>query len=143
MPPAPLKLFSIVRTAADDYGVWGVFKFNGSPFALTGERPWKNNRVNVSCIPAGFYMVRWRKRANGQWAYEIRGVPGRSGILLHKGTFPLKNSKGCTLVGESFGRKGKETTLDMSGAGYDEFIRLAGPDPEISLEILDPLKITG
>lgn len=50
----------------------------------TIERPWKNNRREVSCIPEGHYeMVRVDSPRFGPNMWEIASVPDRSHILLH------------------------------------------------------------
>lgn len=51
------------------------------------ERPWLDNQVNVSCIPAGAYIVKLRDGSNTNLrfpdAWEVTNVQGRSGIVFH------------------------------------------------------------
>lgn len=112
-------------------------------FALTAERPWRENKTNISCIPPGTYIAYLRKRSTGQKVYELKAVPGRSNILIHIGNKPLKDSQGCILIGEKFdlGPSG-DTVLGMSGEGFKEFMVRAGNDKEIQISILDPLNLT-
>lgn len=71
---------------------------------VTLERPWLNNRVNVSCIPEGVYYVNRDKEGRFKY-YEVSEVEGRSGIEFHAGNF-VEHSMGCILVGERFNDQG-------------------------------------
>lgn len=67
----------------------------------TLERPWLNNAVNVSCIPAGIYEARWLERSgSGKYkrVWHVADVPGRSGILIHAGNL-VRHTLGCILPG--------------------------------------------
>ena len=143
-----MKNFTIIRVSSQPYGVFGVMiegsrPEGGQAFALTAERPWKQNKINISCIPPGTYTAYLRKRSNGVLAYELRAVPGRSGILLHKGNIPQKDSKGCILVGEKFDVYSEaQVVLGLSGEGFGEFMARAGGNKEILITILDPFNLT-
>ena len=67
------------------------------------EDSWKNNQRNISCIPVGFYVVHphgWENDTPFKYkkTWQLRNVPGRSGILIHAGNF-IKDTQGCLLVG--------------------------------------------
>lgn len=76
---------------------------------FTLELPWLDNRKAVSCIPTGNFRMWWgpsKRFGNDRWHVE---VPGRSGILLHRGMF-LSHTEGCVLVGTGIAvthRKGR------------------------------------
>jgi hypothetical protein len=75
----------------------GQLLVNGETFD-TIELPWLENRINVSRIPEGTYTFQKIKRSsNGKNALYIRGVKGRSEILIHVGRKP-DDSQGCVLV---------------------------------------------
>jgi hypothetical protein len=59
----------------------------------TLEPPWKNNEVNISCIPAGFYRFAVDNTGKYQW-FKILFVPKRTNIEMHIGLF----SEGCVLM---------------------------------------------
>lgn len=64
----------------------------------TLELPWLDNAKGKSCIPTGEFMM-WfgpsRRFKDNRWHVE---VPGRTGILFHRGVF-LRHSLGCIMVG--------------------------------------------
>jgi hypothetical protein len=62
----------------------------------TLERPWKDNEVGVSCIPAGFYKFMRDTHGRFQW-FRVLDVPGRTHIEFHEGTKP-SHSEGCILM---------------------------------------------
>lgn len=69
----------------------------------TLELPWKDNQRSISCIPEGTYkVVKQPPKADRMYYYfRLPSVPGRSGILIHRGTKP-DHSKGCILVASRF-----------------------------------------
>ena len=95
----------VTLTRDSDNGVETLGRLSYGSFSCdTLERPWKNNQVNISCIPKGSYNVVWSFSSNPSlgWTYEVQKVPGRSGIRIHQGNF-VSNSEGCILLGN--GRK--------------------------------------
>lgn len=72
----------------------------GIPVLLgyTLERPWKNNRKNISSIPTGTYEGIVRYDHDDHWRIELNGVPNRTHVQIHIGNQP-DESKGCILVG--------------------------------------------
>lgn len=97
----------------------------GSWIASTGgllckvlELPWKNNQRSISCFPEGEYLVTLSgpvlqddpntevDESGGRHPrpyshYIVHEVPGRSGILVHRGARPA-HSQGCQLVSGRF-----------------------------------------
>lgn len=126
----------LIRASGNQYGTYGVLvKPTGEAFAVTLERPWANNSVGLSRIPAGVYRVKKYKSDKYPNTYQIMGVPGRDKILFHIGCKP-KDTKGCVLVGEQF--EGKD--IYYSSKGFGEFMTVAlGLGTEFDLKIVDPL----
>lgn len=96
----------------------GYLIINGELFH-TLERPWKNNRRNISCIPSGSYNCTYLVRsASGKYrkVYHVESVAKRSGILIHNGNL-VKHSKGCILIGMRAGYlDGKPAVLKSRAA---------------------------
>ena len=66
------------------------------------ERPWLQNKKQVSCIPAGLYSVKWHRSPRFGWCYKVQNVPDRDSILFHSGNFP-SHSQGCILLAGKLG----------------------------------------
>jgi hypothetical protein len=89
------------------------------------ERPWLNNRSNISCYPEGIYLAKWLERSgSGKYkrVWHIQDVPNRTGILWHVGNL-VRHSLGCTLAGLKHGKLGSEVAVLSSGAGINAMRR--------------------
>lgn len=76
-------------------GTNGTLLLYGKPICHTMELPWRDNRRNVSCIPAGRYRLRkYRSRRFGI-CLLVEGVPKRSGILFHAANDAATELRGC------------------------------------------------
>ena len=94
------------------------------------ERPWLNNSPNVSCIPAGTYQVDYLHRsASGKYkrCYWIKGVPGRSAILIHSGNI-VDHSKGCLIIGKRRGWLAGQRAVLNSRTALGELYDVIGPN---------------
>ena len=93
---------TLTRWGSTPHGTFGAMDVDGLTL-YTVERPWLDNRRNISCIPAGKYPLRSRKYYRGGYdAIEVTEVPGRSLILFHRGN-TMSNSQGCILPGMDLG----------------------------------------
>lgn len=80
-----------------------IYGPDGKPICKTLELPWKENKRAISCIPEGTYrVIKQEPKPDRPYSYfRLPEVPGRSGILIHRGTNP-SHSKGCILVASRF-----------------------------------------
>lgn len=69
---------------------------------FTLELPWAENHPALSCIPEGKYDCIRHDSPDHPNTWEVTDVPNRSEILIHNGN-TAKDTKGCILVGDSFG----------------------------------------
>jgi len=79
----------------------GYIVFESGLTLATLELPWLNNAQDISCFEPGEYLVKYMPRsASGKYTrvWHVQDVPGRTGILFHKGNF-LRDTHGCVLVG--------------------------------------------
>jgi hypothetical protein len=84
----------------------------------TLELQYLDNKRNVSCIPAGSYIVTKYSYSHYQNTFLINGVPDRDGILMHKGNFAAGNkidTQGCILLGTGFELINQDTYQDIKG----------------------------
>lgn len=105
---------------------------------MTLELPWKDNKPDVSCIPAGTYeVVRYASPSHGYDVFLVKGVPGRSYIEIHKGN-TVADTHGCIVVGRRFGMVGDQHGVTDSALAFDALMkRLEGVDC-FTLSITNP-----
>lgn len=97
--PIVYDLFRIPEQGTDC--TRGALCKDGVMIAMTLERLWVDNKPNVSCIPFGSHEAIVKESNSYGRTLEVF-VRGRSDILLHVGNW-ARNSKGCILLGKSFG----------------------------------------
>ena len=102
---------TLTRTLQGDQGTFGTLVLEGGFFCYTAELPWRDNRPNMSRIPAGAYTCStrfsWRFLST---LYEVKDVPDRDSVLLHRGNYAGDTKKGfktdvqgCILLGQAVG----------------------------------------
>lgn len=135
----------LVRVADNGIATYGVLVHADTAFAVTLERPWRDNRRRESCIPAGGYDVS-RCRASPDYhfkdspqfgdTFQVRNVPGRSQILFHRGNID-DDTHGCILIGESFNPVLGKPGITASREGFAEFLHIMGQVDHFRLEIVE------
>ena len=103
------------------WGTFGVLKFNKEVFCVTLEPPDVLNKPNMSSIPAQQYMC-WRivSPTYGE-TFEVKDVPGRDHVLFHAGN-TRKNTKGCIIIAEHFGKLGRNRAVLNSGNTFTKLM---------------------
>ncbi|MCL2182072.1 MAG: DUF5675 family protein [Chitinispirillia bacterium] len=131
-----MKTVTLVRKIGTAYGTFGTLMINGAFWADTLEEPWKDNQRSVSCIPAGRYICKLQTRpSNGKQAYYVQDVPGRTGILIHRGN-TIDDIEGCILLGTGHGIIKNKWAVINSMVTVETFVsHMRGEDFE--LEIVD------
>lgn len=90
------------------------------------ELPWKNNRQNISCVPAGEYplVLEYSPRFNDV-LWELKDVPGRSECKIHPANL-LSQLSGCIAPGLDIkcGSNGYRTI--QSRMAHDKFLKAVG-----------------
>jgi hypothetical protein len=126
---------TLKRIASRPDGTFGVLLAEDVPFALTLERPWRDNRRGESCIPTGRYLCTRVNSPKFGMTWHVRNVPDRSEILFHAGN-TFTDSHGCILVAERFATWADGTTsIADSRVGMAELMALTRDLVSIDLEI--------
>ena len=113
----------------------GQLYINDEEFCFTLERPWINNKPNISCIPLGKYICKRVNSPKFGSTFEITDVEGRTHILFHKGNI-WSDSHGCVLLGLDMGHlNGWKAVLD-SGNAFNNFMGALRDVDEFELEII-------
>jgi len=89
-----VRLFTLLRIANPEQGIFGVLKDGDMPFCVTVEN-------NAFVIPDGDYICRRVNSPKFGNTFEITNVPGRSNVLFHGGNWE-EDSTGCIVLGEKF-----------------------------------------
>lgn len=78
------------------------------------ELPWQGNLPNVSCIPAGNYLVSKKHSPKfGVGTFSVNNVPGRNHILIHAGNY-TRDIEGCILLGQKFADIDNDKITDIT-----------------------------
>jgi len=124
----------IKRIAETLNATFGVLIHDGVPFAVSLELPWLENRRDISCIPVGTYICkRYQSNTHGD-TFRIMDVPDRGCILFHIGN-RVRETKGCTLVGEKYGKLYGEDAILASGDGFREMMSYLEDVDEFTLTV--------
>lgn len=100
----------ILRTTNQSKQTLGRLLYkNFSCFTL--ELPWKDNKTEISCIPAGKYKVSRRYSSKYGDHLQVLDVKDRTYILIHSGNY-YSDILGCILVGSSL--------VDLNKDGYKD-----------------------
>ena len=75
----------LVRGRSGEQGTLGVLSAPGLAPTWIMEPPWRDNRRNRSCIPAGLYEVVPHLSPRHRRCLLVTQVPDRSHILFHAG----------------------------------------------------------
>lgn len=125
----------LIRIADNRIASYGVLIHDRTPFAVSLERPWRNNERNVSCIPPGTYECRRVKSPRFGETFQVMDVPGRSQILFHKGNIDA-DTHGCICVGEAFNPVLGKPGITQSGEGFSEFLGLLRMTDRFALSVI-------
>jgi len=120
----------LLRTPYKDR-VEGLLVLETGDVFHTLERPWINNKNNLSCIPSGSYKTIFLpKSASGKYRkiWHLQAVKNRSGILIHSGNL-VSHTRGCLLLGMKRGYLGRQPAVLQSKSAMRKLLKLLGTDP--------------
>jgi hypothetical protein len=93
--------------------VIGTLSADRKVLCYTLENPEKDNKEDISCIPAGKYNCVPYSSKKYPDVWKILNVPGRTDILIHVGNYE-RNTKGCVLVGSNVGYNKEKMVTNSS-----------------------------
>jgi len=114
-----VKTVKLTTESTGNEGTFGTLLCDfGPPYRRlelkTGELPWRDNKPNLSCLPAGLYKCEWaHSPKRNKNVYFIReNFPDRDAFQIHSGNLcgDVKMSydsdvEGCILLGKKHGLK--------------------------------------
>ncbi len=135
-----MKKVTLVRFAYTPIGTFGHLSVGAATW-VTVERPWKDNRAFLSCIPIGEYELRltmFRRNtpdlSDDYPAYQVMDVPGRTYIKLHVANTML-DVAGCIGTGMNLGYIKGLWAVTSSRIAYDQFMLAMNDDERARLVI--------
>ncbi len=125
----------------DEEGTFGEL-YGGDFSCKTVELPWRDNRVNKSCVPEGTYVMRKRisgvvsRTSGGRFdqGWEIVNVPDRTYIMFHVGN-TLADLDGCVAVGKAWGYIERHWGVTFSRDTFQAFMQALDGEEEHRIEI--------
>ena len=130
-----MKFVRLIRVDASyDYGTFGVLMVDGEAVCLTLEDYYRENKKNVSCIPAGQYTCRRYASPKFGETFYVDCVSDRSGILFHKGNTD-EDTSGCILLGSTFGEVAGKKAILNSSSTMSKFLEIMKDEDEFKLSI--------
>lgn len=109
---------------------YGEFK------CFTLELPWKDNRNDVSCIPAGSYRAtKYWSPGKKQQVLLLHDVPGRSLVEIHSGNY-TRQIEGCILVGKGITYLDDDDIPDVTSSKVTLAALLAVAPEAVNVEII-------
>ena len=126
----------LIRFEDSVEGTFGIFMF-GKHILYSGERPWRENQANISCIPTGTYICKWTWSPKyKRKMFVVVDVKGRSGIRFHSANYVGDDEigfksqvKGCIALGLGFKELGKgflkQKAVTSSRAAIAKFEKIA------------------
>ena len=134
------------RGRTGDQGTMGALVARELALAIM-EPPWRDNRRNRSCIPAGLYEVLPHVSPRFRRCLIVADVPGRSHILFHAGNIGgdveqgwHTHTAGCLLPGLRRGRltvKGQVQAAVIASRTAFRHLMAWADDRPFALEIVD------
>lgn len=130
----------LTRGPSTPDGTFGILE--GEALRMfTGELPWKDNKLRLSCIPLGSYMCSPRVTGKKGKHYILSDTEPRSGILIHAGNFcgdrelgKRSDVLGCILLGMGLGQIEGQQVITQSRLAIKKFLEYTEFKP-FTLEI--------
>lgn len=122
----------LIRTKTGDQGTFGQMFVDFKAVCFIGELPQRDNKPNISCIPAGFhYTLSPHKSPRFGKCLIIRTAAGRSFILAHAANYCGDASKGyrtdlkgCLATGTRLGSLNGQDVVLASKTALNKLMRL-------------------
>lgn len=129
-----MKHLTLIRVAETDAYTFGrIEDEEHNQVCVTLEEPDRDNASNVSRIPAGrFDGFKRLSPSRGYVVPELKNVPGRTNIQIHKGN-TTEDTLGCILVGTDYGKNG---TITESKKAFEKLMAVL--EDEFTLTVVDP-----
>ena len=119
---AGVRHLTLTRVKSGPAGTFGLLTDSAGEWETkTVERPWLDNKPNVSCIPVGEYEIHRHNSPRFGDCCIIRPTAPRTHILIHVANF-ASDVKGCIGVGCAFSVIGGKPAVAHSRRAFGELM---------------------
>lgn len=115
----------------------GVLLINKEFFSYTLERPWLNDKNDISCIPTGIYTVKLTESARFKRVLPQILMPvgsKRTGIRMHSASY-VSELEGCVSCGYEYYLTPSKVVLTRSRDAIKDLISRMSEESVITLRI--------
>lgn len=128
-------MVTLERFAYTPMGTFGKLTFNGFE-CYTVEKPWKDNKPEVSCIPEDLYAANlYESPTKGRGiVWQLKKVPNRTFIQIHRGNTQM-DVVGCIALGKELGYIDGMWAVTNSRQAFAEFMDATEMFEEITINI--------
>ena len=96
-----MRKATINRRASSSDGTFGKYISDSGLVLVTIERPWKDNKEDVSSIPLGTYECLWQfSKKHSCNLYHLQNVLGRTNVEIHSANV-YQQLLGCIAPGHA------------------------------------------
>ena len=122
-----MNIIEMIRLEESNQGTISTIRVNKIILGVTLELADKLNKLCISSIPTGQYVVKPYSSAKYPHVYQVMDVPGRSKILIHVGNTD-DDTEGCILVGSSVGKLRWNRAVLNSGNTFRKLRAILGDE---------------
>ena len=112
VPEKSAKLAVLQRIHTCEDGTLSRITVDGQFVCFATELPWRDNKVNESCIPAGRYKLAWELSPREGPRLHVQDIPKRSHVMFHPANWQ-RECRGCIFPAFAIGHVG-----DGADKGY-------------------------
>ncbi len=103
------------------------------------ERPWLDNKRNISCIPEGTYQIAPDQEGRFTGYQELQDVPGRSEIIIHAANY-VHEVQGCLAPNMSIEISGDAQVRGVDPRKALDMVRELAPE-QVTIEAFPVVKL--
>jgi len=118
------------------HGSFGALTFNSQPICVSLEPYMRENERSISSIPAGQYIAERVVSPKYGDVFEVKNIQNLDKVLFHWGNRD-RDTRGCILLGESFGVYKNDWAVLSSKVAFNEFMGLLEGKKEFQLTITE------
>lgn len=113
-----VEIYRIYQDKNQTSGICIIYDNDGFPLfsALSLERGWRNNQQDISCVPAGKYILKYEySNRFKKYLWELKNVPNRTECKFHSANYWYQLN-GCISLGLKYKDLNKDNYRDVTNS---------------------------